>query len=252
MVAQTRFVDYGARQYDPVIARWNAPDAKSDSNYRIYVFCNSNPIHRLDIDGNNDIDVNELIEEDLANDFDVYQDITPDDPKKFSLTSQTTSIKTETEILPQNPFYSIKGGIIKTEGESKVLNNDIKTTMTRKLGSADKEISTSIEHQFNTSTIIGRIETGLSNSCNSGTFIKSSASIGISFLDAANIQVGITNSKNNLESTMFISIAVNNPNYNLKYFVTVGAKPLGIIAILAIRQTSFSFISIPNFATATQ
>jgi RHS repeat-associated protein len=257
MIAQTRLIDYGARQYDPVIVRWNAPDSKSDIYHsNIYVFCTSDPTHRIDIDGNNDVDVNELLEEDLANIFDVNQDYPPDDPpddpKKFSLRSKTTSIKTEKEILPQNPFVSMKCGVIETTGESKMFNNDSKTTTTIKQGVAGEEISTSIDHQFNASPIIGRFETGLSNSNNSGTFVKSSASVGVSFLDAANIQVGLTNCKNFLESTLFASITVNNPNYNQKYFFTVGVKPIGLVAIIAMKQASFSLVSIPNLATATQ
>lgn len=53
MVAQTRFVDYGARQYDPTIARWNGIDSLSEKyiGYSQYAYCLGNPINYYDKQG---------------------------------------------------------------------------------------------------------------------------------------------------------------------------------------------------------
>ena len=54
MVAQTRLVDYGARQYDPTIARWNGMDPMAEDYYIFtsynHVLCN--PINIKDFEGN--------------------------------------------------------------------------------------------------------------------------------------------------------------------------------------------------------
>ena len=46
-------IDYGARQYDPVVGRWFAQDPLSEKYYSIspYAFCHNNPINRIDPDG---------------------------------------------------------------------------------------------------------------------------------------------------------------------------------------------------------
>ena len=53
MVAQTRLIDYGARQYDPTIARWNALDPLAEKYYAFapYIYCEGNPISIFDIGG---------------------------------------------------------------------------------------------------------------------------------------------------------------------------------------------------------
>gem|GEM_PF-596608 len=53
MVAQTRFVDYGARMLDPVIARWNATDPLAEDYFENspYNFCIGNPIIHYDLIG---------------------------------------------------------------------------------------------------------------------------------------------------------------------------------------------------------
>lgn len=53
LIAQTRLIDYGARQYDPTIARWNATDPMGEKYYPISLFsyCNNNPIFNKDCDG---------------------------------------------------------------------------------------------------------------------------------------------------------------------------------------------------------
>ena len=53
MVAQTRFVDYGARQYDPTIARWNGMDPMAEKYYSTsnYIYCISSPILYIDKEG---------------------------------------------------------------------------------------------------------------------------------------------------------------------------------------------------------
>ncbi len=53
MVAQTRFVDYGARMLDPVIARWNGMDPMSEKHLSAtpYKYCHNNPIVFIDIKG---------------------------------------------------------------------------------------------------------------------------------------------------------------------------------------------------------
>ena len=45
--------DYGARQYDPVLGRWDRMDPLCEKYYDIspYVYCNNNPIIRIDRDG---------------------------------------------------------------------------------------------------------------------------------------------------------------------------------------------------------
>ena len=47
------YIDYGARQYDPIIGRWFAQDPLSEKYYGIspYAFCAGNPVKYLDPDG---------------------------------------------------------------------------------------------------------------------------------------------------------------------------------------------------------
>jgi RHS repeat-associated protein len=47
------FYDYGARRYDPALARWTSPDPLCESYYNVspYAFCHNNPVCRIDIDG---------------------------------------------------------------------------------------------------------------------------------------------------------------------------------------------------------
>ena len=49
----TPYIDYGARQYDPVLGRWFAQDPLSEKYYSIspYAFCAGNPVKYLDPDG---------------------------------------------------------------------------------------------------------------------------------------------------------------------------------------------------------
>ena len=53
MVAQTRFVDYGARQYNPTIARWNGMDPMAEKyySYSCYNYCIGTPVLFLDFNG---------------------------------------------------------------------------------------------------------------------------------------------------------------------------------------------------------
>ena len=45
--------DYGARMYDPTLARWMVPDLLAEKYYSVspYAYCGNNPIKRLDLDG---------------------------------------------------------------------------------------------------------------------------------------------------------------------------------------------------------
>ncbi|MBQ7640465.1 MAG: RHS repeat-associated core domain-containing protein, partial [Bacteroidales bacterium] len=47
------YLDYGARFYDPVIARWNKTDPRADEQQKFspYSFCGGNPILHVDTDG---------------------------------------------------------------------------------------------------------------------------------------------------------------------------------------------------------
>ena len=49
----TPYIDYGARQYDPVLGRWFAQDPLSEKYYGIspYAFCAGNPVKYIDPDG---------------------------------------------------------------------------------------------------------------------------------------------------------------------------------------------------------
>ena len=49
----TPYIDYGARQYDPVLGRWFAQDPLSEKYYSVspYAFCAGNPVKYLDPDG---------------------------------------------------------------------------------------------------------------------------------------------------------------------------------------------------------
>ena len=49
----TPYIDYGARQYDPVLGRWFAQDPLSEKYYGIspYAFCAENPVKLVDEDG---------------------------------------------------------------------------------------------------------------------------------------------------------------------------------------------------------
>ena len=53
MMAQTRQIDYGARQYDPAIARWNRTDPMAENFYILstYHYCCNNPIIHIDLYG---------------------------------------------------------------------------------------------------------------------------------------------------------------------------------------------------------
>ena len=46
------YIDYGARQYDPVLGRWFAQDPLAEKYYGIspYAFCNNNPVNYVDPD----------------------------------------------------------------------------------------------------------------------------------------------------------------------------------------------------------
>ena len=50
----TPYIDYGARQYDPILGRWFAQDPLSEKYYGIspYAFCNNNSVKNIDSDGN--------------------------------------------------------------------------------------------------------------------------------------------------------------------------------------------------------
>ena len=52
--------DYGARQYDVAIGRWNAVDPSSEKcyNWSPYVYCKNNPVLGVDIDGKDDYTIN--------------------------------------------------------------------------------------------------------------------------------------------------------------------------------------------------
>ena len=54
----TPYIDYGARQYDPVLGRWFAQDPLSEKYYGIspYAFCGNNPIRYEDFDGEDWVD----------------------------------------------------------------------------------------------------------------------------------------------------------------------------------------------------
>lgn len=45
--------DYGARQYDPILARWDRVDQLAEKDYPTspYVYCGNNPVNRVDKDG---------------------------------------------------------------------------------------------------------------------------------------------------------------------------------------------------------
>ena len=59
LMAQTPLIDYGARQYNPITTRWNAPDPMSEKYYAYsaYAYCVGDPNNRMDIDGLWDIKV---------------------------------------------------------------------------------------------------------------------------------------------------------------------------------------------------
>ncbi len=55
----TPYIDYGARQYDPAIARWNAVDPLAEKYYPVtpYVFCADNAVNNIDENGKRWVDV---------------------------------------------------------------------------------------------------------------------------------------------------------------------------------------------------
>ena len=54
----TPYIDYGARQYDPILGRWFAQDPLSEKYYDLspYAFCGNNPIRYEDVDGEDLVD----------------------------------------------------------------------------------------------------------------------------------------------------------------------------------------------------
>ncbi|MBQ3381829.1 MAG: hypothetical protein IJG54_00630 [Bacteroidales bacterium] len=53
MITQNRLIDYGARQYDPTIVRWNGIDLFAENYYSTsdYIYCLNNPIIFYDTEG---------------------------------------------------------------------------------------------------------------------------------------------------------------------------------------------------------
>ena len=53
-------LDYGARFYNPTLARWTTPDPLAEKYYSIspYAFCNNNPVNLVDPDGRDGIYIN--------------------------------------------------------------------------------------------------------------------------------------------------------------------------------------------------
>ena len=70
----TPYIDYGARQYDPAIARWNAVDPLAEKYYPVtpYAFCSGNPVNFVDPDGMDRWSINPLgfIEWESESDYD--------------------------------------------------------------------------------------------------------------------------------------------------------------------------------------
>ena len=56
------YIDYGARQYDPVLGRWFAQDPLAEQAYDFspYVFCSDNPVNNYDPNGKWDIKVSAM------------------------------------------------------------------------------------------------------------------------------------------------------------------------------------------------
>ena len=55
--------DFGARRYDPLLARWTTPDPLLEKNYGVspYAFCNNNPVNFVDPDGEHPVVVGAVI-----------------------------------------------------------------------------------------------------------------------------------------------------------------------------------------------
>ncbi len=53
LLANTTLIDYGARQYNPTLARWTAQDPMAEKYYGIspYAYCVGNPINSIDYQG---------------------------------------------------------------------------------------------------------------------------------------------------------------------------------------------------------
>ena len=60
LLANTTLIDYGARQYNPTLARWTAQDPMAEKYYNIspYAYCAGNPISLVDEKGEVSIDYN--------------------------------------------------------------------------------------------------------------------------------------------------------------------------------------------------
>ena len=48
--------DYGARQYEPILGRWDRMDPMCEKYYSVspYAYCGNNPVNRIDLDGRED------------------------------------------------------------------------------------------------------------------------------------------------------------------------------------------------------
>ena len=48
--------DYGARQYDPTLGRWNRMDPMCEKYYSVspYAYCHNTPVNRIDPDRRED------------------------------------------------------------------------------------------------------------------------------------------------------------------------------------------------------
>ena len=112
--------DYGARQYNPVTARWDRMDplCEKDPGTSPYVYCKDNPINKIDLDGKWGWDVNgNLLSEGRDNEYTLSKFL------NTSLYNASLLLSTYKIIHNDNNDY-LKGGVVLNKDNLYIIQYD--------------------------------------------------------------------------------------------------------------------------------